>query len=515
MTKVILIILAVVLVLGCVGYIIVKKMFPDQITLQYDNETKSDFKRKLDYGPYDIEGFKVKYNSLKAKILNQPIEQIQAGLEEGAYTCEELAMFYLYRIHLYEDYNAVIQLNPNIIKEAKALDEKIKKGQAGDLFGVMVLIKDNIADMSMNTATGAYVLKDLTTTRDAQVVSHMKAEDALVLGKANLSEWSNFMSMPSSNGFSVLGGQTKNAYGKHDVGGSSSGSSVAAALGLSTVTLGTETSGSLIYPAGQNSVVAIKPSLGLISRDLIVPIAEAQDTAGVIGRRVEDVYRVFKHLIKYDDKDHGTSLVESYVGKDTLEKPHNLKIGVLKSESKEMTRIIGEFKALGVEVVTIELGSDKGTDILSVLNWGMVHDLEAFLNNPAVVTDIKSLKDVIDFNKANEAYRPFGQTLLEGAYGQKKSEEDIKRIISKNQSICRAVLDQAMVDYDIDMILSLSNDLSHLYAPAGYPALTVPAGYRASGEPFGITLVGNLLEDVKVFEMGLLYEQASQHRKEP
>jgi hypothetical protein len=151
------------------------------------------------------------------------------------------------------------------------------------LFCTVVLIKDNIAHANMHTAAGAYVIRDLTTERDAFIVARLEEQDAIILGKANLSEWSNFMAKFPRNGFSVLGGQTKHSFGPYDVGGSSSGRAVAASLGLSTISVGTETSGSLIYPAAQNSTVALKPTLGLVSRDLIIPITEKQDTAGVMG----------------------------------------------------------------------------------------------------------------------------------------------------------------------------------------------------------------------------------------
>jgi len=259
-----------------------------QLELQYETKVESPYKRVLSFDAYALDAFE-EYDKVHELVHGKDIVSIQSSLFDGLFTMQDLVQYYLTRVKNFADYNAVIQLNPEILSEAQAIDVKIASGEKRSLYGVVILIKDNIAASNMNTSTGAYALKDLTTTRDAVLVKNLKSEGALILGKANLSEWSNFMTIPSSNGYSALGGQTKNAYGPFDVGGSSSGPAVAAALGLSTVTVGTETSGSLIYPSGQNSVLALKPTLGLLSRDLIIPISEAQDTAGVVCRKKNDL----------------------------------------------------------------------------------------------------------------------------------------------------------------------------------------------------------------------------------
>lgn len=369
---------------------------------------------------------------------------------------------------------------------------------------------------------GSYALKDLTTNRDAFIVTQLKNADAIILGKANLSEWSNFMSMPSSNGFSVLGGQTKNAYGKFDVGGSSSGSSVSASLNFATVTIGSETSGSLIYPAGQNSVVALKPTVGLLSRDLIVPISEAQDTAGIIGKTTKDVLDVFSVILAFDKNDPQANHIKSFNQKslDTSLDSHYLKgkrLGIIKEDSKRYKLIKKELESLGAEVVNIDFGEKiPEIDMMSVLNYGIVVDVKTFLNHPDVNTSFKSLDDILAYNKQDPENRmPYGATLHENAIQTTISKEAYEEIVILNRNHASSVIDQALANYDIIAIVSFSNMLSGIYAPAMYPALTVPAGYTSNGEPFGVTFVGSLNDDVKLLNIGYCYEQATQHRIPP
>ncbi len=203
--------------IGFTGYIILQSLKAEnasQTKRQYDQEVISPLKRPLDFSPYEealSELTDDDIQRLHTYIFEKTIEDIQKSIIAGHMTCEETVLYYIHRIKDYDShYNTVIQLNPNALELAKKQDKSVKsKEKLGRLFGAMVLLKDNIADMTMNTASGAYALKDLTTNRDAFIVTQLKNADAIILGKANLSEWSNFMSMPSSNGFSVLGGQTK------------------------------------------------------------------------------------------------------------------------------------------------------------------------------------------------------------------------------------------------------------------------------------------------------------------
>lgn len=505
-------ILLILLLIGGAVFMSLQAYMKDQLDMQYDKEVISEYKRVLDFNRYDLENFE-KYETVHNLVFEKSIEHVQSSLIEGKFTAVELCQYYLKRIEMYQTYNAVIQLNPNILEQAALVDKKIESGETGNLFGVVVLIKDNIASVDMNTSAGAYPLRDLTTTRNATVTQALIDQDALILGKANLSEWSNFMSMPSSNGFSVLGGQTKHAYGRFDVGGSSSGSSVAAALNLSTVTVGTETAGSLIYPAGQNSVVALKPTMGLISRDLIVPIAEAQDSAGVIARSVSDLEKVYHSILVEDAGDPASYVVKQYKAEVVLD-PLALAgktLGYYNTGTAELDQIVKEFEAAGATVIEIKLDDSANTaDMMSVLNHGIIHDVNVFLNNDAVQSDYKSMEEIITFYGDNKKTAPYGVALLEGGL---EYEGEVEDIIANNVKLTRGALDGVLKD--VDAIISISNELSGIYAPAGYPAITVPSGYRTSGEPFGVTLVAGYLQDQKLIEFAYAYEQNTKHRLVP
>lgn len=500
-------------------------MSTDQIRLQYTDEVTSELKRELDFSPFKVSIQEIgesRMEELQTIIESKSALEIQEVVMSGEITNEELVLAQINRIEKFnDDLKAIIQLNPKVLEQARAIDEKFKKGHdVGALFGITVVIKDNIASENMNTSSGADVLRGLTTDRDAYIVSSMKSEDALILAKANLSEWSNYMSFPSSNGFSVLGGQTKNPYGKFDVGGSSSGSSVAAAASFSSVTIGTETAGSLIFPAGQNSVVALKPTMGSLSRDLIIPISEAQDTAGVIAKTVKDVAAISKAIIEVDSNDpQGHNAISVKLGFESLEFDETYlsgkRIGYVKSTQYPTEQVEKDFKRLGAVLVPVEI-DDQGIDMMTVMEYGIVHDVEAFLNHSDVNSSVHSLKEVLDYNNENpESRMPFGAGDHESALESSVGEEEYKAVVKKNREISSAAMDKVLKEHDLDAILSYSNELAGVYAPAMYPAVTVPAGYKGSGEPFGITIVGSLNSDAELLKLAYAYEQGTLYRKNP
>lgn len=527
MKKVLFIVMSILIVLCAIGVVMIQKEADrmDQLKLQYTNEQISSVKRKLDFSPYDEALSKVtqeKAEKVRGLILGKEIEEVQLFIKKGKLSIEDVVLFYADRLKIYDDYyNSVIQLNPNALEQARALDERIERGEpVGSLAGIVMLIKDNVAAVDMNTSAGAYALKDLTTTRDAFVVEILKNEDAIILGKNNLSEWSNFMSMPSSNGFSTLGGQTKNAYGTFDVGGSSSGPAVASAMNFASITIGSETSGSLIYPAGQNSVVAIKPTLGVLSRDLVIPISEEQDTLGFMGRNVSDVYKVFMASVAVDPKDPKHEVAESFLltnveGKLSTDALIGKRVGIVKEGSKADDLLVKELEELGAEVVEVTLGDEAANiNMMIVLNYGMVHDVEAFLQNEAVKSPFKTLEEIHLYNSEDPEVRmPFGDNLHKMALNQSVEKSEVEDVIVINRKLGRSAIDKALKENDVEVLVSFSNGLSGIYAPAGYPALTVPGGYRDSGEPYGVTFVGGYLEDSKLFQYAYAYETGTNHRK--
>lgn len=517
-------VLGIVILIGIVGLVVVmKNLAGDQIKMQYDEVPQTPYKIEVETKVFSEIISVERYAQLEKWLSYGSIYEIQSKIKAGEITVEELVVFYVKRIEKNDgEYNSVLRLNENILEEARNQDKKIRDGEKlGPLTGVIVLVKDNVSVEGMGTSAGSYALKNLTTSRSSFVVDSLKSKGALILGKANLSEFSNFMSMPSANGFSTLGGQTKNAYGKYDVGGSSSGSSVAASLGFSTVTIGSETSGSLIYPAGQNSVVAIKPSLGLLSRDLVIPISEAQDTLGYIGRNVEDVYKVFKYSLLRDENDplsQNYDLLDENELNIELDKSYiqGKRLGILNDGSNEINKVISDLKGLGCEVVEIQMSDElNNIDMMTVLSYGIKHDLNSYLQNPAVKSPHKNLEEIIAFNNIDDTRAPYGQFYLELGQGNSTIKDEYESIVKKNRKISSEWIDKTLEENKIDYLVSMSNALSGVYAPAGYPAVTVPSGYRENGEPYGVTFVGPLCKDLSLLNFAYGYEQGTLYRKNP
>jgi len=328
------------------------------------------------------------------------------------------------------------------------------------------------------------------------------------------------MSIPSSSGFSVLGGQTKNAYGKFDVGGSSSGSASSESLNFATVTLGSETAGSMIHPAGQNSVVGLKPTVGLISRDLVIPISEAQDTVGIMGKNVLDVKKVFDVVVGVDSKDPITEETENFVFSDINSNNNYIKgkrLGIIDDGSIEKKGLVEELEKLGATIINVELvGDESEIDYMTVLNYGIVHDVKDYLDNEDVITNIHSLKAVLEFNNEDTEKRmPYGAKLHEDALETSITKDEYEKIVQNNRIISSQIIDKTLEKYHLDALVSISNELSGIYAPALYPALTVPSGYRESGEPYGVTFVRRKYEDMNLLSIGYSYELGTKHRVPP
>lgn len=249
------------------------------------------------------------YNNLKPFILEKDIPTIQKYVSQGILSYELLVKFYLYRIRKYDRENAlslnsVISLNPNVLNEAREADKNRKNANEFSVFGMPILLKDNINAQGMPTTAGAVALEQ-NFVNDAFIVNQLKANGALILGKANLSEWAYFFCGDCPSGYSAIGGQTLNPYGRRvlDTGGSSSGSGVAVAANFCVAAIGSETSGSILSPSSQNSVVGLKPTIGLLSRTGIVPISSTLDTPGPITKNVIDNAIVLTAMFGYDETD--------------------------------------------------------------------------------------------------------------------------------------------------------------------------------------------------------------------
>ena len=454
------------------------------------------------------------------------IPDIQAKFADGSLNSETLVAYYIQRIKTYDvdGYNSVLELNPDALKIARQRDAE-RTSEQGSMYGIPVLLKDNIGtgDKMHNTA-GAKALEDSQSDRDAFIVKRLREAGAIILGKCNLSEWANFMSFDSSNGFTVLGGQTKNAYGKFDVGGSSSGSGSAASAGFATVTIGTETSGSLVSPASQNGACTLKPSLGLLSRDHIIPITEWQDTAGPITRSMTDLAHFLNVLAGVDENDKQTLKTASiadldftqYLDKDAL-KGKRIAITQHEPDPREgdialLDQAAAVITSAGATVVRVPYLSVDFS--LWTYFYAMNEGVNAYLS---AIGDGRTLADLVAFNAEDEAnHAPFGQGLLHLASITPLTPEMKKahdRLHHSNSASASHAVRATLRDLNVSAIVDINNYSTYAYAVSGFPAVSVPAGYRESGEPVSITFFGDYLQDANLIALAYAYEQLTQIRK--
>ncbi|WP_018353292.1 amidase family protein [Longispora albida] len=464
-----------------------------------------------------------------SQIAGADIRGLREQMAAGRLTAEQLTLYYLKRIEKYDSgkLRAVLTVNPDALTVARDKDRERAAATPGlgAMHGIPVLLKDNIATGDrMPTTAGAAVLRDARSSRDAFIVARLREAGAIILGKTNLSEWSYYMDSEAPSGFSVLGGQTRSAYGKYDVGGSSSGSAVAASARLAAVTVGAETTGSLIYPASQNSVFALHPSIGLLSGDRIIPISGAVDTAGPMSRTVPDLAVLLNGLRGPGATGTDAEAARSLAATDftTFLSPgglSGLRVGVLPSgaprdgDQEIKDRAIANLKAAGAVVKDVSFPEDDVTFVTGthgdVLRHDFRRDVDSYLTETAA--PVASLAEVVAFNKQDLANRaPWGQKLLEEALGDPGPDH-----AAESRARARAAIDRTLRDNQADILLSLANNDSIVYAHAGYPAISVPAGYRASGEPLGLTLIGGYLDDGRLIRAAYDYEQRFKPRKDP
>lgn len=460
--------------------------------------------RKLDFTP-----FEAALNRLEAKTLERlqtltqqaTIAELQALMQAGQLTSEQLTLFYLWRIRRYNDQlGAYLELNPGALEEARARDQERQQGRVrGLLHGIPIALKDNISTRGpMHTTAGAAVLAQHIADQDAFIVQKLRAAGAVILGKNNLSEWANFMTSQSVNGYSTLGGHTRNPYGPFDVGGSSSGTAVAVAANLAVAGIGTETSGSLVYPAAQNSIFTLKPTLGLVSRDRIIPITAAQDTAGPMTKKAPDLAVLMSVLTGYDPGDPPTQLAQDFTFPAVPPPPPaTLRVGWVqhtqrKGDLEALERVAQTLQSLGAEVVSVPF-PEASIEMMPVLHAGMRRDLAHYLQTTGAA--IRGLQDVIEYNRQHPEAMRYGQDLLEVSLSHPLSEAEYQALVQKNRQQGGEKLLELMQAQRVDVLLAISNSLSLLTSTSGFPVVNFPAGYRESGEPIGASLVGPALQD--------------------
>ncbi len=475
------------------------------------------------------------YERIKPLVLERSIFDIKYEIEQGNLSYEELTLFFLYRIYKYEidntsTLNTVIALNKEVVDQARALDDLVAKGLAPrwkhPIYGMPILLKDNINTSGMNTTAGSIALLD-NAVDDSFIVERLKANGALILGKVNLSEWAYFLCSGCPVGYSAVGGQTLNPYGRRifETGGSSSGSGTAMAASYAVAAVGTETSGSILSPSSQNSVVGLKPTIGLLSRTGIVPISSTLDTPGPMTRNVMDNAILLSAMMGKDSVD-SKSVANEYPGilsAGLHPTPcTELRLGAIQSlldSDSIYKKSVEKLKELGAEVITFTPPEVAMDGFLSILNIDMRNDLPQYLKahvkNSEEVT-IRSVADAVAFNSKDSVTRiPYGQALFEGILADSTTEKGFEEIKSRLEQNGRTFFDTAMNTYQLDAILSINNYHAGYAAVAKYPALTVPMGYKTSGEPVSLTFIGKPFTEAELLRMGAAFEKVTQVRTIP
>jgi len=483
----------------------------------------------------------------------QSIDQLQAAMTAGKASSVDLVRAYLARIAAMDrkgpTLRAVIALNPDALAQARALDAERKAGRIrGPLHGVPVLIKDNVetAD-AMPTTAGSLALKDNLTRRDAPVVAQLRAAGAVILGKANLSEWANIRSTRSMSGWSAVGGLVKNPYALDRTAcGSSSGSGAAIAASFAAAAIGTETDGSVVCPSSLNGLVGLKPTLGLVSRTHVVPISHSQDTPGPMARSVRDVATLFSAMIAADPADAATAgagaYQRDYAAGLSTSALSGLRVGVIRPEmtadlAAKYQASLDVLKAAGA--VLVEVKQPKldglGEAELVVLQTELKADLDTYLATTPAAVGTRTLDQVIAFNTANAGTEMpfFAQETFEAAAKTKGLNDPAYRAArAKSLRLAGTEGIDAMLKAAGATVLVepaygpawLSEPVygdpyggpssSGLPAVAGYPNLTVPMGL-VRGLPVGLSFIATKYGDAAVLGAGYAYEQRAKARVVP
>ncbi len=484
------------------------------------------------------------------------IEEAQQRLKTGKVSAKKLVKEFLRRIITIDKtgpgLNAVIELNPDALQIAEQLDRERKaRNVRGPLHGIPIMIKDNIntADRMMTTA-GSLALVGHYPEEDAFVVQQLRKAGAIIIGKTNLSEWANFRSTRSTSGWSSRGGLTKNPYIlDRSACGSSSGSAVAAAANLCVAAVGTETDGSIICPAQTNGIVGIKPTLGLVSRTGIIPIAHSQDTAGPMARTVKDAAILLEVISGSDEEDAITTQQKkpAIIENEQLFEEgaiEGMRIGVARNffgfnrrVDKLMEQAMKTLEQLGAEIIdeaNIETTQDFREEEYLVLLYEMKNDMKAYLEKYGEKLLYKTLKDLIDFNeREKERVMPyFGQEhfLAAEEKGSLEEEEYLKALKKSKELAGKKGIDAALKKHRVEALIApsggpawtidllngdkFSGGSSSPAAVAGYPNITVPMG-EIFDLPVGLSIISSAYKEETIIKIAYAFEQATKARKKP
>ena len=444
--------------------------------------------------------------------------------------------------------NSVIELNPEALDIARAVDGDRRAGRLrGPLHGLPILLKDNIATGDrLSTTAGSLALDGVRAVRDAHLVTRLRAAGAVILGKTNLSEWANIRSTRSTSGWSGRGGLTRNPYAlDRSTSGSSAGTGAAIAASLAPLGVGTETDGSIVSPACQNGLVGLKPTIGRVSRDGVIPIAHSQDTAGPMTRSVADAALLYDAMAGPDANDDATAGAPALHASTRLSADalRGARLGIARAYlggfdevNAVFDRAVADLRTAGATVID-DIGLATPTYRAAerlVLLYELKHDLALWLRTFAPHAQVQSLADVIAFNRANASLEMpwFGQELFEQAeaLGGLESPAYLEARAACIQGARVDGLDRVIGAHALDAVIAPTGGLAWLIDPiagdhasggfagpaavAGYPHLTVPAGF-VRGLPLGLSFVGKPFTEARLLDLGYAYEQATRHRRAP
>ena len=475
----------------------------------------------------------------------------QAAMAKAEATSESLVKGYLTRIEVLDHQgprlNSVIALNPKALDDARALDAERRAGRVrGPLHGLAILVKDNIETADpMATTAGSLALKDNVTGRDAPVIARLRAAGVVILGKSNLSEWANFRSTRSISGWSAVGGLTRNPYGlDRSACGSSAGSGAATAAGLAWAAIGTETDGSVTCPAAMNGIVGLKPTVGLVSRQHIVPISASQDTAGPMARSVADAAALLTVMAGTDPADPATAEADAhrtdYVAALDASSLKGARLGVMRISRSPQTdaafdAALAALEAAGAILVDVEVPDEDPVDEAEriILAVEFKAGLNAYLATTPARVKTRTLDDLIAFNAANARETAlFGQEIFErAATAPPLTDPDYRTALETGRRLAGPEgIDSMLAKADVVALVAASGGPPSIVDPvngarwlgspstwpavAGYPHLTVPMGY-VSGLPVGLSLIGPKWSDARLLSLGYAFEQATKVRKAP
>ena len=465
------------------------------------------------------------HESIKEFIVNKDISTIQAYISEDKFSYEDLVKFFIYRIYKHEldknlYLNAIISLNPNVINEARELDKKVQKDNL--LYGIPILVKDNINVKDLTTTAGASVFINNYVDNNAFVINQLKKNDVLILGKLNMSEWAYYFCRPCPVGYSSLGGQTLNPYGRKifESGGSSSGSGVSVAANYALASLGSETSGSILSPSSKNSLVGLKATIGSLSRSGIVPISSFYDTSGPMTTNVYDNVLLFNAMIGYDKNDEQSYEANRININEMLDfNTSNIKVGLsnIYNNDSLIYNALQDLKKIGVKSVFYESNPYSIPDFRNILTSDMKRDLpEYILDYGNKSLTVKNIRDIVNFNNRDTfLHAPYNQILFKGILNDSTTNIKLEEMKEDTKSKAADYLNKIMKDKNFDIFVSVDNNMAGIAAAAHFPALTIPMGYRKNGQPKNITFITRSNNEQLLYNLGFHYERVSMRRKTP